>query len=295
MAKVSNDISELKRLLGADAPQSSESEHQQKSVSRIGKSTMTKSESNSDEAILHSYIRSVLDSSEVYDVMKDTAIDGVSFRALADACQDDLSKDIVEYFACCFYEGEYSLLDTFAEQCEQGNRTEPSANASVLGHMIPMTFQQEFNLLAELFSIALMLDRRMDDNQEKVQFVYVPDCNGSNGDPQRDAGKNNNRPVRACSSRNHDTTESIAKAKNSRSNKPKHRLNQIVIKLKNTIPSESATVIPNARKHQSIVSFPSMKRRSFSNHVASSGVWGRIADYGGFNGRLIYINAGHGR
>ena len=37
------------------------------------------------------------------------------------------------------------------------------------------------------------------------------------------------------------------------------------------------------------------RKRSFKSHVATSGVWSRMALYGGTNGRIIRINAGHGR
>ena len=42
----------------------------------------------------------------------------------------------------------------------------------------------------------------------------------------------------------------------------------------------------------SVVSY---RKRSFSSHIATSGVWGRMAAYGGTNGKVILINAGHGR
>ena len=37
------------------------------------------------------------------------------------------------------------------------------------------------------------------------------------------------------------------------------------------------------------------RKRSFKSHAANSGVWSRMALYGGTNGRIIRINAGHGR
>lgn len=49
------------------------------------------------------------------------------------------------------------------------------------------------------------------------------------------------------------------------------------------------------KKRHSRGSVIGYRKRSFSSHIANSGVWGRMAAYGGTNGRIIRINAGHGR
>ena len=60
--------------------------------------------------------------------------------------------------------------------------------------------------------------------------------------------------------------------------------------------SKRPSVRPHpAKKTRSSSSVIGYRKRSFSSHIATSGVWGRIAAYGGTNGRIIRINAGHGR
>ena len=321
-----------------------------------------------DADILHSYIRSILNASDVYDMMKDTEVDGVSFSSVAASCHDELSRDLVEYFACCFFEGEYAALDTFAIQCEAGNRTSPSAEASILGHVVPMSYEREFELLAELFAVAIRIDSRMDDEKEEVKFCYNPgpslaeeprridnrllETPGTTSGHRYSDTADQSRLARALQSKygvgaeqkpaarravssssssslrketprhanKHATTESpyvpayelrykdspqISFQEEKRPAKPnvaKAAKSGAPVRQSasagNTAPKKDNQPQPvqlKPRVHHSVVSSPSMRRRSFASHVATEGVWGRIASYGGINGPLIHINAGHGR
>ena len=55
--------------------------------------------------------------------------------------------------------------------------------------------------------------------------------------------------------------------------------------------SKRPSVRPHpAKKTRSSSSVIGYRKRSFSSHIATSGVWGRIAAYGGTNGRIIRIS-----
>ena len=63
-----------------------------------------------DYKIFHSYVRSVVQKNELYDTMFDYG-DVDSFAAVAESYDNPVCKDIVDYFACCFFNGEYESLD----------------------------------------------------------------------------------------------------------------------------------------------------------------------------------------
>lgn len=290
MAKAIHDINQLKTLLESVS-------FENKPKQTCSKAEYAKTKEEAEAALLHSYVRRIVAESDVYDILKDTEVDGISFQKLAMSCDDELSRDIVEYFAYCFFEGDYSSLDTFAMQCEQGVNTDESANASVLGHVVPMTSGQEFKLLAELFSIALMIDKRMDDEQKEVKIVY---SRGANTDKQNTPlRKDVTNEIKATKviPKNHPKVTKESKAKESKphnacKSKKKQR-NQL--KITQRVGISNHQLVGTGKHKGGIVSSPSMRRKSFSSHIADTGVWGKIASYGGFNGRLIYINAGHGR
>lgn len=300
MAKTINDLSELKNLIG---PQQNPVETPIKKCVEDAQKQSNKVVSNGENGILHSYIRHIVENSDIYDMMKDTEADGKSFSALASSVTDDLAKDLIEYFACCFFEGEYSQLDTFAIQCEDGNRKNPSAEASILGHTVSMTYEQEFKLLSELFSIALLIDKRIDDHPEEVQFYYCPNSNPNIKRTKTEENVHTSSDKTPVLRYQGSTTDysfhnrganadrgkaTKARQKSAPSISAPHKTEYPKVELSNKFR-------PKQKSHRGIVSSPSMKRRSFSSHIATEGVWGRIASYGGTNGPLIRINAGHGR
>lgn len=300
MAKTVNDLSELKNLL---KPQHNPVTSPVQKCSEGAKTQSFKNKPKSDNGILHSYIRRIIENSDIYDMMKDTEAGGKSFSALATSVDDELSRDLIEYFACCFFEGEYAQLDTFAIQCEDGKRKSPFAEASILGHTVSMTYEQEFKLLSELFSIALLIDKRMDERQEEIQFYYSPNSNPNikkNKPEENVSNPSDNVPVLRYQG---STTEYSSHNRGTKTNKSKGQKEKQ--KKAGTKPTPTQTEFPKvdlsnkvrtkSKAHQGIVSSPSMKRRSFSSHIATEGVWGRIASYGGTHGPLIRINAGHGR
>lgn len=300
MAKTINDLSELKNLMG---PQQKPAETPAKKSAEDAKKQPNNIVPKVDNGILHSYIRHIVENSDIYDMMKDTEADGKSFSAFAASVTDDLSKDLIEYFACCFFEGEYAQLDTFAIQCEDGKRKSPFAEASILGHTVSMTYEQEFKLLSELFSIALLIDKRMDERQEEIQFYYSPNSNPnikkSNPDDNVPVSSDNAPVLRYQGST---TDYSFLKRGKVANGSKAQKTKQKSTPSKTTPPKTEYPKVdlsnktrPNQKRHQGVVSSPSMKRRSFSLHIATEGVWGRIASYGGTNGPLIRINAGHGR
>ena len=97
-----------------------------------------------DYRIFHSYVRSVVQKNELYDTMFDYG-DEESFSAIAELYDNPACRDIVDYFACCFFNGEYEFLDAIANDCEQGNDTTPDEYAVVLGHKVPITYRDEYD------------------------------------------------------------------------------------------------------------------------------------------------------
>lgn len=297
MAKSINDLTQLKTLFGADAPQKSnvlKRTKQEKKLSNDSESGKAKTNPLED-GILHSYLRNVVDNNEVYDIMKDTEEEGQLFQTLAESYQNELIKDLVEYFACCFFNGDYSLLDTFASQCEDGFTKTPSENASILGHKVSITYQQEYDIIARLFELALVIDKRMNDEPQTVQYVYAPptNTNTQTSTPIRkpNAGGTERELVKISLDKPiHKTVPHKAPKKKPEINKKPKKTNNFP-----KVSIGNHTLVGTGLKRGGIISSPSIRRKSFSSHIANSGVWGRIASYGGFNGRLIYINAGHGR
>lgn len=125
-----------------------------------------------DYRIFHSYVRSVVQRNELYDTMFDYG-DEESFSAIAELYDNPICRDIVDYFACCFFNGEYDLLDAIANDCEHGNDNTPDDFAVVLGHQVPITYKEEYDLLSLLCSTAFSLDGRFDDDsQEEAVIIY---------------------------------------------------------------------------------------------------------------------------
>lgn len=125
-----------------------------------------------DYRIFHSYVRNVVQKNELYDTMFEYG-DEESFSTIAELYDNPVCRDIVDYFACCFFNGEYEFLDAIANDCEQGNDTTPDEYAVVLGHKVPITYRDEYDLLSLLCSTAVSLDGRFDDeSQEESIIVY---------------------------------------------------------------------------------------------------------------------------
>lgn len=125
-----------------------------------------------DYRIFHSYIKSVVQKNELYDTMFDYG-DEESFATIAELYDNPVCRDIVDYFACCFFNGEYEFLDSIANDCERGNDSTPDEYAVVLGHQVPITYREEYDLLSSLCSTAFSLDGRFDDDsQEEAVIIY---------------------------------------------------------------------------------------------------------------------------
>ena len=125
-----------------------------------------------DYRIFHSYVKSVVQKNELYDTMFDSG-DEESFATVAELYDNPVCRDIVDYFACCFFNGEYEFLDSIANDCERGNDNTPDDFAVVLGHQVPITYREEYDLLSSLCSTAFSLDGRFDDDsQEEAVIIY---------------------------------------------------------------------------------------------------------------------------
>lgn len=357
-----------------------------------------------DYRIFHSYVRSVVQKNELYDTMFDYG-DEESFSAIAELYDNPVCRDIVDYFACCFFNGEYDLLDAIANDCEHGNDTTPDEYAVVLGHKVPITYRDEYDLLSLLCSTAVSLDGRFDDDPvEETVIVYkrplpsdkkVEDSQhvqpyqhpkkqeivkydkikrAKKAEPVVNLPKQVKQSVPVAQPNKSIAVEhpSVKKQvatpieKTKKPVVPERRYNLVeihkskTIELKNYFESnfkslgltdeivelyrqekyraivviflsscrkyfirqdlldeESYSLLWNkahdyiyefingskrpsvrphpAKKTRSNSSVIGYRKRSFSSHIATSGVWGRIAAYGGTNGRIIRINAGHGR
>ena len=403
-----------------------------------------------DYKIFHSYVSSVVQKSELYDTMFDYG-DEESFAAVSELYDDPISRDIIDYFACRFFDGEYDYLDSLATECELGNDTTPEEYAVVLGHKIPITYSEEYELLSSLCSTALNLDGHFDDDPvEETVIVYKRTLPTEPADPiqqhQYSSGKTvvkqeNTKALRKAqevvnvpkkgsqvqhvkvvkqpaiperTAEKKQPAVPVQKPKQSATverpvvkklakvklEKPKQavapvvpvttvvsvvnkKVNAIAERPKQPIPREQRETLEQVHKrktkelqayfednfkllgltdeiidlysqekfraifviflsscrkyfirqqaldevaynklwneaHDYIYEFINYKKReqrmvtatitrthsgsvigyrkrSFSSHIATSGVWGRIAAYGGTNGRIIRINAGHGR
>lgn len=124
-----------------------------------------------DYKIFHSYVRSVVQKNELYDTMFDYG-DEESFATVAELYDNPVCRDIVDYFACCFFNGEYEFLDSIANDCERGNDNTPDDFAIVLGHQVPITYREEYDLLSSLCSTAFSLDGRFDDESQEDAVIF---------------------------------------------------------------------------------------------------------------------------
>ena len=352
-----------------------------------------------DYRIFHSYVRSVLQKNELYDTMFDYGNEE-SFSAIAELYDNPVCKDIIDYFACCFFDGAYEFLDSIANDCERGNDNTPDDFAVVLGHQVPITYREEYDLLSLLCSTAVSLDARFDDEPlEEIVIVYKrplpsdkkveesqrvqPYQHPKPHGKIKEAKKSKpvvslpkkvkqsvpvTQPSKSIVTEHPPVKSQVATPieKPKKPVVPERRYNLIeihknkTVELKNYFESnfkllgltdeivelyrqekyraiiviflsscrkyfirqelldeESYSLLwdkahdyiyefingskrPSVRPHptkktRSSSSVIGYRKRSFSSHIATSGVWGRIAAYGGTNGRIIRINAGHGR
>lgn len=357
-----------------------------------------------DYRIFHSYVRSVVQKNELYDTMFDYG-DEESFLAIAELYDNPACRDIIDYFACCFFNGEYEFLDSIAYDCERGNDNNPGAFAVVLGHQVPITYREEYDLLSLLCSTAVSLDGRFDDEPlEETVIVYKRPLPSDKKveetqrvqpyhhpktqeivEPDKIKEAKKSKPVVTLPKKvkqsvpvtqpsksiatEHPSVKSQVVTPIEKPKKPvvpERRYNLIeihkskTVELKNyfesnfkllgltdeivelyrqekyraiiviflsscrkyfirqeSLDEESYSLLwdkahdyiyefingskrPSVRPHptkktRSSSSVVGYRKRSFSSHIATSGVWGRIAAYGGTNGKIIRINAGHGR
>ena len=357
-----------------------------------------------DYRIFHSYVRNVVQKNELYDTMFEYG-DEESFSTIAELYDNPVCRDIVDYFACCFFNGEYEFLDAIANDCEHGNDTTPDEYAVVLGHKVPITYRSEYDLLSLLCSAAVSLDGRFDDDPvEETVIVYnrpvhsdkpVEEQQLSSRFQQSKPTPTPNREYHSKSQEGQKAIGVTKKDKQTPTTKPSTQpivVEQKAVKDKGSVQVEKAKqpkvaerrinlvelhkqkmedlkscfdgkfkllgitdeivelyrqekyraifviFISSCRKYfirQSVLdeeafgilwnqahnyvfelvnekrrvpgglsepkkrhsrgSVIGYRKRSFSSHIANSGVWGRMAAYGGTNGRIIRINAGHGR
>lgn len=343
--------------------------------------------------IFHSYVRSVVQKSELYDTMFDHG-EEESFATISELYDNPVCKDIIDYFACRFFDGEFEYLDSIADDCERGNDSTPDEYAVILGHKVPITYREEYDLLSILCATAINLDSRFDDEPieetvivynrttpvvESVQAKPKVQTQIKNKDPQKhkhtavqkestNLVKNNKQFVASewqqfitnhttpqptgeklaevlskQSQKNQSSSDAEVKVEkvNKHQKKTQHVLEQfskrfhllgvtdVVVELyrkksfqailslfrNNFWKQYSSQVTLDQTSYRSLWedahnfmfefilgrkrfgsnSVVSFRKRSFSSHIANSGVWGRMAAYGGTNGRIIRINAGHGR
>lgn len=371
---------------------------------RLSSANTSKDILQEDYRIFHSYVRNVVLKNELYDTMFDYG-DEESFSAIAELYDNPVCRDIIDYFACCFFNGEYDLLDAIANDCERGNDNTPDDLAVVLGHQVPITYREEYDLLSLLCSTAVNLDGRFDDepleetvivykrplpsdkkveeSQRVHQYQHPKTLEIVKRDKIKEAAKSKpvvNLPKKVKQSVpvtppskstavEHPPVKSQVATPIEKPKKPvvpERRYNLVeihnskTIELKNyfesnfrllgltdeivelyrqekyraiiviflsscrkyfirqdSLDEESYSRLwdkahdyiyefingskrPSVRPHppkkpRSSSSVIGYRKRSFSSHIATSGVWGRIAAYGGTNGRIIRINAGHGR
>jgi hypothetical protein len=327
--------------------------------------TAVKSSVAEDYKIFHSYVRAVVQKSELYDTMFDYGYEE-SFATISELYDNPVCKDIIDYFACRFFDGEFDYLDSIATDCEQGNDKTPDEYAVVLGHKVPITYQEEYDLLSLLCSTAVSLDGRFDDEPvEETVIVYKRPLSSDQKVEETQRALPYQYPkVQPCAKQN--------QAKSTKKDKPakpvvaplekpkqdvvvKRKLSleeqheQKTLELRNhlehaypqlgitdivadlyrkekygsiftlfkTLQKEYyakqssldvstfriywenahhyVNVFIRGKRRVSTGSVVGYRKRSFKSHVATSGVWSRMALYGGTNGRIIRINAGHGR
>ena len=135
-------------------------------------SLIRKTSVDDDYKIFHSYVRTVVQKSELYDTMFDYGAEE-SFATISELYNNPVCKDIIDYFACRFFDGEFEYLDSIATDCEHGNDNTPDDLAVILGHQVPITYKEEYDLLSLLCSTAFSLDGRFDDDsQEEEVIIY---------------------------------------------------------------------------------------------------------------------------
>ena len=138
----------------------------------LSTSVSGKSKIPDDYTVFHSYVRAVVQQSDLYETMFDYG-EEESFATIAELYDSQVCKDIIDYFACRFFDGEYDYLDSLATDCEHGNDNTPDDLAVVLGHQVPITYKEEYDLLSLLCSTAFSLDGRFDDDsQEEEVIIY---------------------------------------------------------------------------------------------------------------------------
>ena len=138
----------------------------------LSTSVSGKSKIPDDYTVFHSYVRAVVQQSELYETMFDYG-EEESFATIAELYDSQVCKDIIDYFACRFFDGEYDYLDSLATDCEHGNDNTPDDLAVVLGHQVPITYKEEYDLLSLLCWTAFSLDGRFDDDsQEEEVIIY---------------------------------------------------------------------------------------------------------------------------
>lgn len=370
----------------------------------LSTSVSGKSKIPDDYTVFHSYVRAVVQKSELYETMFDYG-EEESFATIAELYDSQVCKDIIDYFACRFFDGEYDYLDSLATDCEHGNDESPDDNAIVLGHKVPLSYKEEYELLSLLCATALSLDNRFDDDpQEEVVIVYKRPIHSDKPVEEQQLSsrfqqsKPTPTPNREYHSKLQEGQTSVSVTKKDKQNpttKPSTQpivVEQKAVKDKGSVQVEKAKqtkvaerrinlvelhkqkmedlkscfdgkfkllgitdeivelyrqekyraifviFISSCRKYfirQSVLdeeafgilwnqahnyvyelvnekrrvpgglsepkkrhsrgSVIGYRKRSFSSHIANSGVWGRMAAYGGTNGRIIRINAGHGR
>jgi hypothetical protein len=327
--------------------------------------TAVKSSVAEDYKIFHSYVRAVVQKSELYDTMFDYG-DEESFATISELYDNPVCKDIIDYFACRFFDGEFDYLDSIATDCEQGNDKTPDEYAVVLGHKVPITYQEEYDLLSLLCSTAVSLDGRFDDEpveetvivykrplssdkkveetQRALPYQYPKVQPGAKQNQAKSTKKDKPaKPVVAPLEK--PKQDVVVKRKLSLEEQHEQKTLELRNHLEHAYPQLGITdivadlyskekygsiftlfktlqkeyyakqssldvstfriywenahhyvnVFIRGKRRVSTGSVVGYRKRSFKSHVATSGVWSRMALYGGTNGRIIRINAGHGR
>ena len=325
-------------------------------------SSASKKSVDDDCKIFHSYVRTVVQKSELYDTMFDYG-EEESFATISELHDNPVCKDIIDYFACRFFDGEFDYLDSIATDCEQGNDKTPDEYAVVLGHRVPITYQEEYDLLSLLCSTAVSLDGRFDDEPvEETVIVYKRPLSSDKKveEPQRalpyqypkvqpgakqNKAKNTKKDKPVVALLEKPKQDVVVKRKLSLEEQHEQKTLELRNHLEHAYPQLGITdivadlyrkekygsiftlfktlqkeyyakqslldvstfriywenahhyvnVFIRGKRRVSTGSVVGYRKRSFKSHVATSGVWSRMALYGGTNGRIIRINAGHGR
>lgn len=326
--KRSNSFADLKELMSGNLPLGPTKHESPKPAL---KPVAQRTKSDNEDASFHEYVATIINRSELFEMMFDSEINGASFSNLCDSLDNALEKDIVKYFACRFYEGEYSEMDRFANDCSNGIEKQPEGHANILGHILSLTNAEVIIIAKGLYETALAIDKRLGDTsktpkgQKKAEKEEDKSVKKSVATPVPDTSNTKKKEKETTAGKRIPATknykESIWNKLNSwfpetdipeiihghysrkeyaevlkffRTEKSKY---MGIVSMDNWAASEEyfRSIIIKPKARGGIISSPSIKRQSFAAHVANSGVWGKIAAYGGLNGPMIYINAGHGR